>query len=44
LPNLKVELIEPVVIKGYPMEQDKAALDQLAEKILQKHRLAGIAK
>jgi flavorubredoxin len=43
LPNLKVELLTPVVIKGYPKDQDLKALDKLADEILEKHRQAGIA-
>ncbi|MCK4264679.1 MAG: FprA family A-type flavoprotein, partial [Candidatus Aminicenantes bacterium] len=35
--NLKVELIEPVVIKGYPKEDDFRMLDRLADEILKKH-------
>jgi len=38
LPNLKVELLEPVLIKGYPREADFKALDNLAEAIAQKHK------
>ena len=38
LGNLKVELINPVVIKGHPKDGDLAALDELADAILQKHR------
>ena len=41
--NLKVELIEPVVIKGFPREEDLKALDALADKILAKHKEIGIA-
>ncbi|MBN2358565.1 MAG: FprA family A-type flavoprotein [Deltaproteobacteria bacterium] len=37
LPNLKLELLEPVVIKGAPKAADLAALDRLAEAIAQKH-------
>ncbi len=36
--NLKVELIEPVIAKGYPKEADFKALDELAEKIKNKHK------
>jgi flavorubredoxin len=43
LPNLKVELLTPVVIKGYPKIEDLSALDKLADEILEKHRQAGIA-
>jgi flavorubredoxin len=43
LPNLKVELLAPVVAKGHPKEADFAALVNLADQILTKHREAGIA-
>ncbi len=36
--NLKVEIIEPVVIKGFPKEDDFRALDRLADEILKKHK------
>jgi flavorubredoxin len=39
LTNLKVEIIEPVIIKGYPKDADFQALDHLADHILEKHRL-----
>ena len=42
LSNLKVDLFEPVVAKGYPSEEIFTALDDLAEKIRQKHVQAGI--
>jgi flavorubredoxin len=42
LSNLKVDLIEPVVVKGCPGDEDFAALDDLAQEILTKHREAGI--
>jgi len=38
LSNLKVEMLEPVVIRGYPEEQDFKSLDRLADEILEKHR------
>lgn len=38
LTNLKVEIIEPVVVKGYPQEEDLKLLDKLAEQIWIKHR------
>lgn len=40
--NLKVELIEPVIAKGHPKDDDFAALDKLADEILAKHRQIGI--
>lgn len=42
LNNLKVEIIEPVIAKGYPKENDFKSLDRLAETILEKHRQIGI--
>ena len=44
LPNLKVEIIEPVLTKGFPKDAEFAALDALADKILAKHKEIGIAK
>jgi len=38
LPNLSVEILPPVVIKGAPKDQDFAALEALAEQIAVKHR------
>lgn len=38
IPNLKVELIEPVVIKGRPKDEDFKALDKLADGVLEKHK------
>jgi flavorubredoxin len=38
LTNLKVEIIEPVIVKGYPEEKDIRSLDKLADEILQRHR------
>ena len=36
--NLKVEIIEPVVIKGFPKEDDFKAINRLADDILRKHK------
>jgi flavorubredoxin len=44
IPNLKVELLEPVVAKGYPKDSNFTALDQLADAILVKHSELGIVK
>ncbi len=41
LPNLKVELLGPVLCKGMPRDDDYAALDVLAGAIAAKH--AGLA-
>jgi flavorubredoxin len=38
LPNLKVEILGPVIAKGYPKDDDFTALDKLADKILAKHK------
>jgi flavorubredoxin len=38
IPNLKVEILEPVINKGFPKEADFKALDNLAEIIAQKHK------
>ena len=44
LPNLKAEIIEPVLSKGSPKDQDFTALDALADKIFAKHKEIGIAE
>jgi len=38
LTNLRVEILDPVVIKGFPEEEDFRALDRLADGILDKHK------
>lgn len=38
MPNLKVQVLNPVVAKGHPKEADLKALDKLADEILAKHR------
>ena len=40
--NLKVEVIEPVLVKGMPNEEDYRKLDALADSIAKKHGDAGI--
>jgi flavorubredoxin len=40
--NLKVEVLEPVIAKGYPKDNDFTALEKLADKILAKHKELGI--
>jgi flavorubredoxin len=42
LTNVKVEIIEPVLTKGDPKENDFAALEKLADNILNKHKEIGI--
>lgn len=36
--NLKAELFEPVVVKGYPKKEDFKSLDRLADEIYEKHK------
>jgi len=38
IPNLEVEVLGPVMSKGFPREADFEALDSLAETIAQKHK------
>jgi flavorubredoxin len=38
IPNLKVEILEPVLCKGFPRETDFKALDSLATTIAEKHK------
>ncbi len=42
IPNLKVEIIPPVICKGFPKEADFQALEALAETIAEKHKAAGL--
>ncbi len=43
IPNLKVEILEPVLSKGFPKEADFKALDNLATTIAEKHKEYGFA-
>ena len=43
IPNLKVEILEPVLCKGLPKEADFRALEGLADAIAQKHKESGFA-
>ncbi|MDI6724314.1 MAG: FprA family A-type flavoprotein [Methanobacterium sp.] len=36
--NLKAEIIEPVIIKGFPKEDDFQKIDDLIQKIVMKHK------
>ncbi len=38
LTNLKVELLQPVLVKGHPKDEDFKSLDRLANDILRKHK------
>jgi flavorubredoxin len=42
IPNLKVEVIDPVICKGLPREADLSSVDALAAKIVAKHKEAGL--
>lgn len=42
IPNLKVEVIEPVLVKGLPKEADYLAIDRLAQAIADKHKSIGL--
>jgi flavorubredoxin len=42
IPNLKAEVLPPVLSKGFPGEEDFKALDELADTIVQKHREHGL--
>lgn len=42
IPNLKVEVLEPVVSRGQPKADDFAALDKLTDNILARHKSIGI--
>ncbi|MDH5406419.1 MAG: FprA family A-type flavoprotein, partial [Candidatus Aminicenantes bacterium] len=43
IPNLKAEVLDPVIIKGFPREEDFKALDNLASTIAEKHKARGFA-
>ena len=42
IPNLKVELLDPVLCEGYPREEDFQALDRLADAVAARHREEGL--
>jgi flavorubredoxin len=42
LGNIKVDLLDPVLAKGFPLEKDYQALDKLAAAIAAKHRGIGV--
>ncbi len=43
IPNLKAEVLAPVISKGFPGEEDFKALDNLASTIAEKHKERGFA-
>ncbi|MHC1596632.1 MAG: FprA family A-type flavoprotein, partial [Candidatus Syntropharchaeales archaeon] len=42
IPNLQVEILDPVVVKGVPKKEEFRALDRLADEIANKHNGLGI--
>jgi flavorubredoxin len=42
IPNLKAEVLAPVLSKGFPNEEDFKALDNLASTIVKKHKEHGL--
>jgi len=42
IPNLKVEVLPPVICRGLPRDADFAALEKLADAISRKHRVLGL--
>jgi flavorubredoxin len=42
IPNLKAEVLDPVLCKGVPLQPDLEALDRLADTVAQKHRENGL--
>ncbi len=42
LSNLKVEVIEPVLVKGKPKEEDYKALDVLVDSVVEAHKKANL--
>ena len=43
IPNLKAEVLPPVISKGFPDKEDFRALDELASTITQRHKERGFA-
>jgi len=43
IPNLKAQVLDPVISKGLPGEEDLKALDNLAKTIAEKHKERGFA-
>lgn len=40
--NIRVEVLDPVLIKGKPTDEDYAAIDALAALVAEKHKAAGL--
>ncbi len=43
IPNLKVEILPPILFKGAPKEEDLKAVDALAETIAARHKEWGLS-
>ncbi len=44
LSSLKLEMFDPVLVKGLPKEADFQALDHMADEILKKHKGSALVK
>ena len=44
MPNVEVQVLEPVLAKGEPKEENYLALDRLADEILAGHKEIGIVE
>lgn len=42
MPNMKMEIIEPVIVKGYPKNDDLRSIERLADEILRRHKELGL--
>ncbi len=42
IPNIKAELIDPVLVKGFPKEDDLKAIEKMADGIAAKHKSIGL--
>ncbi|MBN1981145.1 MAG: FprA family A-type flavoprotein [Chitinivibrionales bacterium] len=42
IPNLKVEILDPVMCKGYPRHDDFLALEKLSSAVVERHKKIGI--
>jgi len=43
IPNLRVEVLEPLLVKGLPKQEDVAQLDRLADLIVERHQKDGFS-
>ncbi len=42
IPNIKAEIISPILVKGAPQSEDFAAIDKLADEIVLRHKQLGL--